>query len=320
MGIITTKMIQFSNALLLIIFLVEAHSFAFKCSPLLQHKSQITTSSNICDNLYFPSYAKPCSPVKYSSITSPLLYSSSSPSDVEEYKNAATKIFSKFMQRNDNMDDNIKSGDEEKNKNILASIDFNAPKIKKIPIQTLAQALDYELYTKEWFVTGNVNPIYFSEKFEFQDPDVKLSGIENYAKGVNTLFDQETSRAEVISVVVNDVSDKEDYNVITVTWRLSGRVNIGPGDGLPIKPYICYTDFRVEKETGLIYFQEDKFDIPQWDILLSALFPFLIGKVTSPPAKDVERSDIPIMPKISSNFALKGDMNIFDIVNGMFQK
>ena len=35
------------------------------------------------------------------------------------------------MQRNNNMDNNIKSEDEEKNKNMLASIDFNAPKIKK---------------------------------------------------------------------------------------------------------------------------------------------------------------------------------------------
>ena len=71
--------------------------------------------------------AESCSPVKYSSITSLLLYSS----DVEEYKNVAIKIFSKFMQRNNNMDNNIKSEDEEKNKNMLASIDFNAPKIKK---------------------------------------------------------------------------------------------------------------------------------------------------------------------------------------------
>jgi len=59
-----------------------------------------------------------------------------------------------------------------------------------IYIETLAKVLDYELFNKEWFVTGNVNPIYFSDDFEFQDPDVKLSGIESYARGVNKLFDQ----------------------------------------------------------------------------------------------------------------------------------
>ena len=31
-----------------------------------------------------------------------------------------------------------------------------------------------------------------------------------------------------------------DTNVITCTWRLSGKVKIGPGDGLTIKPYnVC---------------------------------------------------------------------------------
>ena len=124
----------------------------------------------------------------------------------------------------------------------------------------MAQSLNYELDTKEWFVTGNVNPISLLEKFKFQDPDVKFSRIKNFAKDVNPLFDQETSRAEVISVLVTDVSDKDDYNVITVPWRLSGRVNICPGDGLPIKPYISYTDFRVEKEAGSMYFQEDRFE------------------------------------------------------------
>lgn len=102
----------------------------------------------------------------------------------------------------------------------------------------------------------------------------------DYARGVYKLFDQETSRAEIISTVVNpDVPD-----TITVTWRLSGSVSIGPG--LTIKPYICYTDFTVNDD-GLIALQEDRFDIPGWDILLSALFPFLIGKITSPPAPPV---------------------------------
>jgi len=41
-------------------------------------------------------------------------------------------------------------------------------------------------------------------------------------------------------------------------------------------------------DNGLICFQEDRFDIPGWDILLSALFPFLIGKVTAEPAPPVK--------------------------------
>jgi hypothetical protein len=75
-------------------------------------------------------------------------------------------------------------------------------------------------------------------------------------------------------------------DTLTVTWRLSGGVNIGPG--LKIKPYVVYTDFKVSPKDGLIVFQEDRFSIPGYDILLSALFPFLIGNILSKPAPDVE--------------------------------
>jgi len=195
-------------------------------------------------------------------------------SPVEEYKNLPTKILSQFMGGSKEEDDVVET-------NPIDSINFEAPKYQATDIDTLAKVLDYELVNKEWFVTGNVNPIYFSKDFEFQDPDVKLSGIEDYAKGVYKLFDQDTSRAEVLSTTVTDDT------TITCTWRLSGAVNIGPG--LPIKPYICYTDFTLNPEEDLLITkQEDRFDIPQWDILLSALFPFLIGKVTAPPAPPVE--------------------------------
>ena len=195
-------------------------------------------------------------------------------SRVEEYRNAATNVLSNFMT------DDGRGGSRMSNADPLAFVDFDAPKIRNMPIEQLAIKLDRELYEKEWFVTGNVNPSYFSLDFKFQDPDVKLSGIEEYARAVNKLFDQNTSRAEIISTQV--ISP----NTITVTWRLSGKVKIGP-NGLTIKPYICYTDLTVD-DKGLICFQEDRFDIPGWDILLSALFPFLIGTVTAPPVPPVE--------------------------------
>ena len=189
----------------------------------------------------------------------------------QEYRNLATQVLSRFM------------GKESEKVDALNDIDFEVPKLSRpLDLSSLASKLDAELYENEWFVTGKVNPVYFADTFKFQDPDVKLNGIEEYARGVNKLFDQETSRAQIITTEVNN----ETPNMITCTWRLSGKVNIGPG--LTIKPYIVYTDFTVDPNTGLIVFQEDRFDIPQWDILLSALFPFLVGKITSPPAPPVE--------------------------------
>eukprot|EP00984_Skeletonema_dohrnii_P018089 scaffold8352_cov135-Skeletonema_dohrnii-CCMP3373.AAC.8 len=201
------------------------------------------------------------------------LFSKDEMSNVDEYRNGVTEFLSNFMQRTP----------QEAGENVdpLGFIDFSAPKVGKMSLEKLAATLDAELYEKEWFVTGNVNPIYFGDDFQFQDPDVKLTGIEDYARGVKKLF-SEDSRAQIISCEVNTAIP----NTITVTWRLSGGVNIGPG--LQIKPYICYTDLTVDENSGLVVFQEDKFDIPGWDILLSALFPFLIGKVTAPPAPEVE--------------------------------
>jgi hypothetical protein len=175
---------------------------------------------------------------------------------VEEYRNPVTKILSNFMQK-----EAMSSTDP------LSEIDFQASKIAPMTsLETLASALDYELIESEWFVTGKVSPIYFSEEFEFQDPDVKLKGIEEYARAVNKLFDQSTSRAEIISTVVNTTASTPEKPVITCTWRLSGNVNIA--FGLPIKPYIVYTDLLVDPVTSLIVFQEDRFALPPWDILL----------------------------------------------------
>ena len=176
----------------------------------------------------------------------------------------------------------------------------------------------YGLSTSPWIFS------YFSDDFAFQDPDVKVNGIEgmlsirhtiwskyssicanspfaattslfvfaDYARGVNKIFDQSTARAEIISTVVNTEASKP---TITVTWWLSGGVNIAWG--LNIKPYIVYTDFVVDPTTSLIVFQEDKFDLPSWDIFLSFLFPFLIGKVTAEPAPPVPKRQVE-MPKL----------------------
>jgi len=127
-----------------------------------------------------------------------------------ETKNAAVGVLSNFMQ-------------VEEKSNPIDSIDFDAIKFNKVPLETLATILDYELYNKGWFVTGNVNPIYFSEEFEFQDPDVQLLGIENYARGVYKLFDQDTSRAEIISSKVNE--EKENTVREGEHWTRRGAIN-----------------------------------------------------------------------------------------------
>ncbi len=164
----------------------------------------------------------------------------------------------------------------------LDTIKWDENKRKKArSLKDLAASLEKELSQREWFVTGNVDPTFFSDNFAFQDPDVKIKGIENYARGVNKIFSQTDSRAEIIAARVNDSAP----NTITVTWRLTGTVKVGPG--LKIKPFVVFTDFSVGDD-GLIVFQLDRFGNPGSDILLSSLFPFLIGTVLLPPAPPVD--------------------------------
>ena len=149
----------------------------------------------------------------------------------------------------------------------LADIKWDAPKAPEPDLAKNARRLESAITRAEWFVTGAIEPALFSEAFVFKDPDVTLRGVRAYATGVHRLFDQRTSRAEVARVTTREPSTVE------VAWRLSGGVTIGPL-ALSLKPYIVYTDLVVD-ERGLVVYQEDRFSIPSYDILLSAVAPAL---------------------------------------------
>jgi len=195
----------------------------------------------------------------------------------EVYSNPVTSLLGNFIKKQEEPE---KSSSPSKEFSI-DSISWDRKKQTGLSLKTMSKKLDAGLKERQWFVTGNVMPELFSDDFRFVDPDVSLEGIENYARGVNKLFDQRISKAEVISCQVN----KTIPNTITVAWRLEGAVNIGPG--IKIKPYVVYTDLIANPKSGLIEFQEDRFSVPSWDILLSSFFPFLIPFLT-PPAPAVE--------------------------------
>ena len=163
-------------------------------------------------------------------------------------------------------------------------------KVAKLPLPKLAKVLEQSLMEREWFVTGLADPQFFSEDFEFEDPDVKVSGLEEYCKGVQKIFNQEISRAEIILVTVNESTSTSDSTrrIISVLWRLSGGVNLA--FGLKIKPFLVRTDFTVSPMSGLITSQRDFFSIPGYDILLSALLPPALWSVSflAPPAGPAE--------------------------------
>ena len=124
---------------------------------------------------------------------------------LQEYKNAATSFLANFIQKSD------KKG--EMMIDPLGNINFDSPKVPKMDLEALAIALDKELYEKEWFVTGQVNPSYFADEFEFQDPDVKLSGIE----GAHELLGPRRKASAMVSLTTFLFCD-----FYTCTFRLVG--------------------------------------------------------------------------------------------------
>lgn len=188
-----------------------------------------------------------------------------------QYLNPLTQIFS-----------NLLPSQNSTRSNSLQSVRFKAG---KLPLEKFAARLSKALEQREWFVTGDADASFFDENFIFEDPDVKVSGLAEYCAGVRRIFNQDVSRAEIVRVEVNSTLP----NALTVTWRLSGAVNIAYG--FKIKPFIVYTDFTISPTSGLIVAQKDRFSIPGYDIVLSAFLPsFVVKRIPflSPPAADID--------------------------------
>ena len=169
----------------------------------------------------------------------------------------------------------------------LADIEWGAAKAPPLPVPEMARRIEAGLRQREWFVTGRVLPELFAEDdFVFRDPDVTVEGLRAYAEGVHRLFDQATARAEVVEVAYDPARAAEaGRDVVVVTWRLSGRVNLGPFRP-SLKPYVVRTDVHLRATDGLIVMQEDHFTIPSWDIGLSIVAPWL--PFLAPPAPPVQ--------------------------------
>ena len=161
----------------------------------------------------------------------------------------------------------------------LDAIAWDAPKRTGLSTERMSDAINDGLREREWFVTGKGLPELFSDKFKFSDPDVSLDGFEPYCRQVRRLFEQDTSRCEVVCCSVTAP------NTITIAWRNSGKVNLGPV-GVELKPYLVTTTLRTDPADGLIVEQVDDFEADGPGLLLwqvPALRP-----LTSPAVPSVE--------------------------------
>ncbi|KAL1514737.1 hypothetical protein AB1Y20_003824 [Prymnesium parvum] len=162
------------------------------------------------------------------------------------------------------------------------SIAWNAPKRRGLSTERMTDAVNDGLREREWFVTGKGVPELFSNAFSFSDPDVSLDGIEPYCRQVRRLFDQATARCEVVCCSVTAP------NTITVLWRNSGKVNVGPIK-VDLKPYVVTTTLTTDPNDGnLIVSQTDNFEADGLGLLFYQI-PFLRPFTVPAPSVQVLR-------------------------------
>jgi len=192
----------------------------------------------------------------------------------EEYKDAATKISSKLLTSAETA---AESADA------LASVNWAAPKVTGLSTEEMAKRIDAGLRRECWFVTGRSMPELFADSFTFSDPQVSLTGIEEYSRGVRSFYKQGSALGEIVCTAATAP------DTITVVWRNYGTVNIGPG--FDLAPYIVTTTLKTSANNGgLIVKQEDAFEVNNAALIKYNLFK---GKRPAPPPIDTVACPLP---------------------------
>lgn len=157
---------------------------------------------------------------------------------------------------------------------ILGGLPANAPaETVKKSIEELRDIVAHDFQHNQYYVTGNLTPSVFTKDCVFVDPTTRVRGVEKYSKAVALLFDRDTSRADLISIKV------QDPHTITTRWRFAASLNV-PGKP-KLKPYTGSTQYCINSE-GLIYEHKEEWDISALDAFVSILFPSF-GATPAPP-------------------------------------
>ena len=194
----------------------------------------------------------------------------------EEYKDLSTKLSSKLL---------TSAETASESRDALGDINWGAPKVTGLSTEEMAKRLDAGLRRECWFVTGRSLPELFSDSFTFSDPQVSLTGIEEYSRGVRSFYKQGTAVGEIVCTAATAP------DTITVVWRNYGTVNIGPG--FDLAPYLVTTTLKTSaSDGGLIVKQEDAFEVNNADLIKYNLF-----KASRPPVPPIESVACPLPKK-----------------------
>lgn len=132
---------------------------------------------------------------------------------------------------------------------------------------------------KGYYITGQLTMQIYSEDcfFDGPDPDMPVKGLRKYLLFASQLFDQHSSRADLIAPIEVD----RENNRIIAQWRLEGILNLPWHPTL--KPWTGRTIYHIGAD-GLISQHVEEWDISVMDAFLSTLFPQIYKGAAPAPA------------------------------------
>ena len=130
-----------------------------------------------------------------------------------------------------------------------------------LPLPLLTES-SIVLVRVQYFVTGNLTRSIYADNCRFRDPTTDVVGLKRYILAVSSLFEPETSRADLLSIRTISTSE------IRMEWVLEGQLQ------LPWKPYIPpvrgTTKYRVNSE-GLVDLHDETWSVSPLTAALAVL-------------------------------------------------
>jgi len=118
---------------------------------------------------------------------------------------------------------------------------------------------------KGYYITGRLSTNIYRDDcvFDGPDPDMPVKGLRKYLNAASQLFDQRTSRAELLGLQI-------DGDVIRAKWRFNGSLRL---PWKPIMPEVTGTTIYHMDEDGLIYSHEETWDMSAYQAFFWTMMP-----------------------------------------------
>ena len=148
-------------------------------------------------------------------------------------------------------------------------------------IRAIRDIVRQDFVQNQYYITGTLSKDIYTPDCLFIDPTTRVKGVKQYSNAVASLFEPAKSRADLISLGV------ENERTLKLRWRLEGALKV-PGSP-KIKPYTGTTLYKLNS-AGLIQEHLEEWDISALDAFVSCLFPSF-GAAPAPPIEDLVKNN-----------------------------